>query len=134
MIDVPTKMDAPMPYPPSPHSPSDHEDPTLAIPDVLKDQPARATTGPSRPAPSQGSMAGLAGAGKAWGIALEFIATIMFGGGLGWLIDRWKHSASVGVLVGLALGFVVAFVRIVRTTQAQERADAARKRRDSHTP
>jgi hypothetical protein len=31
------------------------------------------------------------------------------------------------LLVGLALGFVVGFWRIVRTTQAQEREEAERK-------
>ncbi len=108
-------------------APTDASDPRLAIPELLK-RPARGH-GPATKVQGEGLAAGLAGAGKAWAIAFEFITTVIGAGVLGWLVDRWRGSSPVGALVGLALGFGVAFVRIVRTTQAQERAERARANR-----
>ena len=67
------------------------------------------------------------GMAKAWGVALDFVFTVMAGGALGWGFDKWRGTAPNGVMVGLALGFVVAFIRIVRATLRQEREDARRK-------
>jgi ATP synthase protein I len=61
-------------------------------------------------------------------VALDFVFALLAGAGLGWLFDRWRVTMPWGLLVGLALGFVFAFLRIVRATQAQERAEASRKR------
>lgn len=106
--------------------PTDPDDPRLAIPDVLKEsnQPRHATRSDLD---EQGVAADLAGAGKAWAIAFEFVITIVAGIGLGWLFDRWKGSAPTGALVGMAAGFVMAFYRIVRATQAQDRAEAKKR-------
>lgn len=105
---------------------TDPDDPRLAIPDVLKEsnQPLRGTRSDLD---EQGVAANLAGAGKAWAIAFEFVITIVAGIGLGWLFDRWKGSAPTGALVGMAAGFVMAFYRIVRATQAQDRAEAKQR-------
>src|SRR5262245_25824099 len=92
------------------------------IPEVLQ-RPTPRPEPPGRP------MAGVAGMAKAWAIALDFVFTILAGAGIGWLIDRWRGSSPIGLLVGLVLGFVVAFWRIIRTTQRQEREEA--RRRDS---
>ena len=92
------------------------------IPEVLRREPPR----PAPQAPP--AMSGVAGMAKAWAIALDFVFTILAGAALGWLFDRWRGSSPVGLLVGLVLGFIVAFWRIIRTTQRQERQEAARKR------
>ena len=92
------------------------------IPAVLRDQPAR-------PAAPSNADAGVAGMARAWAVALDFVFSILAGAGLGWGFDRWRGTTPWGLLVGLGLGFVIAFWRIVRTTQAQERQDAAGKRR-----
>ena len=89
------------------------------IPDVLQQSPPAA---PSKP-PSL--MAGVAGMGAAWGMAVDFVVTILAGLALGWLIDRWQGTSPWGILGGLCLGFVAAFVRIVRQTQRDERREAA---------
>jgi F0F1-type ATP synthase assembly protein I len=105
---------------------TDHDDPRLAIPDVLKDSnhPRRESRSDTS---EQGVAASLAGAGKAWAIAFEFVLTVLAGIGLGWLFDRWKSTTPIGALVGMAAGFIMAFYRIVRATQAQDRAEAKQR-------
>lgn len=71
----------------------------------------------------------LTGFGKAWGTALDFVVTILAGTGLGWLGGKYIGPPSVWVLGGLALGFAVALVRIVRSTLRDDREEQARKRR-----
>jgi F0F1-type ATP synthase assembly protein I len=92
------------------------------MPDVLK----KAAPEPEPPAEGPSEMIGMA---KAWAFALDFIFTILAAAGLGWLFDRWRSTGPAGLLVGLALGFVFAFWRIIRATQNQERAEAERRRR-----
>jgi len=91
------------------------------IPEVLRDRPGHAK-------PAAKTESGMVGMAKAWAVALDFVFSILAGGGLGWLIDLWRSSAPWGLLIGMALGFVVGFWRIIRTTQAQERDEAKRKR------
>lgn len=82
---------------------------------------------PRTQAPSQSTMSQMGDMGRAWGMAFEFIVMIFAGAAGGWLLDRWLKSAPKGLMAGLALGFVFAFIRIVRATQAQEREEKARK-------
>ena len=88
------------------------------VPEALRD-------GPSNPPPSAGSDA--AGMAKAWGVALDFVFNVLAGAALGWLFDRWRHTAPWGLLVGLGLGFITAFWRIVQATQRQEAAERRRR-------
>jgi F0F1-type ATP synthase assembly protein I len=94
----------------------------LDIPETLRGPTLR----PTKPPDPDAGMWGMA---KAWGIALDFIFTIVAGAGLGWAADRyWTKSPPTGLMIGLALGFVVAFIRIVRGTIKQDREETARKR------
>lgn len=70
-------------------------------------------------------------------IGTDFAATVAAGGVLGYLIDRWRASHPWGLLTGLILGIVVAFVRFTRDALALTRADARRLQPPSnstHTP
>lgn len=96
----------------------------LEIPEVLR-RPAGAKPGDSRG--TGGSDSGMWGMAKAWGVAFDFIFTIIAGAALGWGFDKWRGSEPKGLMTGLILGFVVAFVRIVRATLKQEREEQARK-------
>jgi F0F1-type ATP synthase assembly protein I len=89
------------------------------IPEVLRKGPSVA-----QPSTKPSDVAGMA---RAWGVALDFVFTIIAGAAVGWLIDWWLKSAPIGLLVGLGIGFVFAFWRIIRTTQRQEAADKRRK-------
>lgn len=86
------------------------EDPRLRIPDVLRPQP------PKPPPPSSNFSARYSDVARAWALAFDFVGTILVGALLGWLFDRWRGTLPWGVLVGLAFGFVGAFIRIVRAT------------------
>ncbi len=90
------------------------------IPDVLR-------RGPTPVMKKQTTDSGVAGMARAWAVALDFVFSVLAGAGLGWLFDRWRGTLPWGLLVGLVLGFIVAFWRIIRATQAQEREEADRK-------
>jgi len=90
------------------------------IPEILREHPRKPTA-------KTGSDA--AGMAKAWGTALDFVFTILAGAGLGWLFDWWRQTLPWGLLAGLALGFVVAFWRIVQATQREEAAERERRSR-----
>lgn len=93
------------------------------IPEILRrpvEHPSLKQAGSART-----SMASLSEAGKAWGIALDFVATVIVGMLLGWLLGKWLGSMAAFVLGGLALGLVTAFIRIVRATQRAEKREAA---------
>lgn len=92
-------------------------DPRLEIPEVLR-TPVKVPAMPDRAGKSDSGLADMA---RAWGTALDFLFTIFAGAAIGWAFDKWRGTAPKGLMVGLALGFVVAFVRIVRSTQKQER-------------
>ncbi|CAG0966919.1 ATP synthase protein I [Phycisphaerales bacterium] len=67
---------------------------------------------------------------KAWGVAMDFIVTILGGLFVGWGIDRWQNTGPWGTVIGLALGFTIALIRIIRRTlreEAREKAERGRK-------
>ncbi|MBL8885885.1 MAG: AtpZ/AtpI family protein [Phycisphaerales bacterium] len=89
---------------------------------------------PGRDAPKLGAVGSLMDAGKAWGAALNFVFTIIAGLMLGWLCDYFFKTRPWGVLGGLAAGFVLAFVQIVRNTlktEAKEKAERERRKSKS---
>jgi len=93
------------------------------IPEILR----RPVEHPSlkRVGEAPSAMSSLSEAGKAWGMALDFVATVIVGMLLGWVLAKWLGHTSAFVLGGLALGLVTAFVRIVRATQRAEKREAA---------
>lgn len=93
------------------------------IPEVLRTPIKHPSLKPVGQAPS--TMASLSEAGKAWGMALDFVATIIVGILLGWLLGKWLGSMAAFVLGGLAVGLVTAFVRIIRASQRAERREVA---------
>jgi F0F1-type ATP synthase assembly protein I len=118
-------------------TPPEHPDPRLRIPDVLREPEGgegsvRATKSvvPGVSGPNDGGFWGMA---KAWGIALDFIFTIIAGAALGYGFDYWKKTAPTGLMIGIGIGFVVAFIRIVRSTLKEQRAEDERKKQSRGT-
>jgi F0F1-type ATP synthase assembly protein I len=88
-------------------------DPRLEIPEVLRQpvrRPASMKDRPNRES-DRGDWSDMA---MAWGLAMEFVFSILGGLVLGWLLDRWLGTGPTFVIVGLAAGFVLAFIRIVK--------------------
>lgn len=52
--------------------------------------------------------------GKAFGLAINFIASVIVLTVIGWLVDRWQNTAPTFLLVGLGVGLVVGFWQFVR--------------------
>jgi len=55
-------------------------------------------------------------AGAAAGASYTLIGSIIVLGGLGYLVDKWQGSAPWGLMVGLALGIIVGFYELVKTS------------------
>lgn len=110
--------DAPIDYDPLAAAP-----PPPPIPELL----TKPVHDPRPKAEPKSGMASVAEMGRAWATALDFVFTILGGAGLGWLFDYWRKTGTKGLLTGLVLGFIIATIRIIRATQAQERAEKARR-------
>jgi F0F1-type ATP synthase assembly protein I len=100
-------------------SPPGPGDPRLEIPEVLRGATPRPDYDPvygdRAHRPKRTDVSGMA---RAWAWSFEFVITILVGAGLGWLADAWRHSTPLWTMVGLGVGFVSAFMRIIRATQA----------------
>lgn len=111
---------------PAPEEPAWREPPPPPpIPALLR-EPTRPKAA-STPAASE-SKESLVGMGRAWAVALDFVFTVLAGAGLGWVAGRFAGHQPAWVMGGLALGFAVALIRILRGTMREERAEAERKR------
>ncbi|RWB90545.1 AtpZ/AtpI family protein [Mesorhizobium sp.] len=56
-----------------------------------------------------------AGYGQALKLSSEFIAGVVVGVGLGWIIDRLAGTAPWGLIVGLLLGFGAGILNVLRS-------------------
>jgi ATP synthase protein I len=59
---------------------------------------------------------GLAGAGNALKLSSEFIAGIVVGAGIGWMIDRLAGTSPFGLVIFLLLGFCAGILNALRST------------------
>ena len=55
------------------------------------------------------------------GVGLEFAVAVLLFTLIGYGIDRWLNSLPAATLVGFALGFTVAFYRIIKFSQRMNR-------------
>lgn len=62
--------------------------------------------------------AAMAQLGKAWGLALEFIVSILLFAGIGWGLDTWLGTEPWLILGGLAFGLIGGVYRLVRQAGA----------------
>jgi len=57
----------------------------------------------------------VSGFGNALKLSSEFIAGVVVGAGLGWLIDSWAGSSPWGLIVFLLLGFGAGVLNVLRS-------------------
>ena len=55
------------------------------------------------------------GYGQAMKLSSEFIAGIVVGGGIGWVLDQWLGTAPFGLIVFLLLGFGAGVLNVLRS-------------------
>ena len=79
---------------------------------------ASATPRPvGRPRP-EASTSGPSAIGRAFRMSSEFVAGVIAGGGLGWLLDRLLGTSPWGLIVFLLLGFAAGTFNVVRAAGA----------------
>lgn len=114
--------------------PEPKQDPRLEIPEVLKERRAEKTVLSDANAVDGRSDRGetYSAAARAWGMGFDFISTILVGVFLGWLLDRWITPSPAGVMGGLGVGFVLAFMRIIKASARESQAQMARYQAHHH--
>lgn len=126
----PKDPQAPKTPPEAPAPAHPKRDPRLEIPEVLRDKPADPRT--QHVTTRRESFGDTA---RAWGMALDLVFTTIGGLIVGWLIDWWLGTGPWGAIIGLALGFVLAAIRLVRGTmkaEKKEQAERDARRRAAH--
>ncbi|POF34754.1 AtpZ/AtpI family protein [Roseibium marinum] len=69
---------------------------------------------------SQSSSSGYAQAMK---LSSEFIAGVLVGAGIGWVVDQWFGTSPLGLIVFLLLGFVAGVLNVLRSAGVAEQPD-----------
>ena len=60
-------------------------------------------------------------------MSTEFVAGVLVGGGIGWLVDRTLGISPWGLIVFLLLGFGAGIVNVLRAAGASGSADRGSK-------
>ena len=69
----------------------------------------------------QSSSSGYAQAMK---LSSEFIAGVLVGAGIGWVLDQWFGTSPLGLIVFLLLGFAAGVLNVLRSAGVVEDQDA----------
>lgn len=100
---------------------------------ALKDRLERLGRSLERPAakdePSGASSTASSGWGQAVRVSSEFIAGVIVGGGIGWIVDKVFGVSPFGLIVFLLLGFAAGVLNVLRVTgRATTPGDGPHKR------
>jgi len=79
------------------------------------DERLEAQRGKIDPAPGRAGSGPAQGLAQALRLASEFVAGVLVGAGLGWLIDWWLGTSPWGLIVFLLLGFVAGVLNVLRS-------------------
>lgn len=55
--------------------------------------------------------------GAAWRLSVEMVAGLIFGGGLGWLLDRWLGTSPLFLIVCFFLGAAAGITGAIRVAR-----------------
>jgi ATP synthase protein I len=93
----------------------------------LHDLSARISAESAEQAPPPAPAAGDQGSryGMAFRLASEFVAAVLVGAGLGWLLDRLAGTSPFGLIVFLLLGFGAGILNMARASQRMANSEAA---------
>lgn len=62
----------------------------------------------------------------------EFVAGVLVGAGIGWLIDAWLGTSPWGLIVFLLLGFVAGVLNVLRAAGLASPPESRIRRRDEN--
>lgn len=71
---------------------------------------------PSRDGKDASNPSGKSGFGAAIKLSSEFVAGILVGVGIGWVLDSWAGTSPWGLIVFLLLGFAAGVLNVLRST------------------
>ena len=69
---------------------------------------------PSENDPGRGANADTSALGRGLRLSAEFVAGILVGAGIGWLMDRWLGTSPWGMIVLLLCGFAAGVLNMMR--------------------
>jgi ATP synthase protein I len=75
---------------------------------------------PSETDPGQGPGANSSALARGFRLSTEFVAGILVGAAIGWLIDRFAGTSPWGMIVFLLLGFAAGVLNVVRAAGVVE--------------
>jgi ATP synthase protein I len=64
----------------------------------------------------------MTGWSRGFRLASEFVAAILVGAGIGWLLDLWLHTTPWLLLVLLLIGFAAGVLNVVRSASEMNKA------------
>lgn len=62
--------------------------------------------------------------GSAMKLSTEFLAALVVGGGMGWMLDGWLETRPALLLTGLAFGIAAGFFGVFRAARRMQAEDA----------
>ena len=71
-----------------------------------------------RPSENQGAKSDPSGLARGLQLTAEFVAGILVGAAIGWLMDRWLRTSPWGMIVWLLLGFAAGVRNLMRAAGA----------------
>jgi ATP synthase protein I len=76
-----------------------------------------------------GPRADTSGFARGFRLSTEFVAGVLIGALVGWLVDRWLHISPWGLIVFLLLGFGVGVMNVMRAAGLASKPGAEVERR-----
>jgi len=97
-----------------------HPPPPPPIPELLTRPVDRSAFTKQKPPPSE---SGFANVSTAWGVAMDFVGSLLGAMLLGYFADKWQGTSPRYTLIGMVVGFTFALYRIITRTLAEERRE-----------
>ena len=82
---------------------------------------AQRRIGSHRPGKLGGNLGGASGLAQGFRLSTEFVAAVIAGAGLGWLIDRAFGISPWGLIVFLMVGFAAGVLNVIRAAGTMKR-------------
>lgn len=72
--------------------------------------------------------------GLGFSIAAQLVAGVLIGGGMGYYLDRWLHSAPWFMVLFLGFGFAAGLMNVIRTAREMQKISEAQSKGAKSVP